>query len=467
MSSKAKIALQHRLGVFSLVMITVGSVDSIRNLPTTALFGTSLIFFFTMAALCFLIPAALVSAELSSSSTENGGIYSWVKHAFGVQTGFAAVWFQWIENVIWYPTILSFVAGTLGYLISPNLATNQFFLIGVILVSFWGATLVNLFGIRSSAFFSSFCTLVGLIVPMCMIIILGAIWLVTERPVQIHFDQASLIPDFKDSHLWVALTGIILSFCGIEIATVHAGDVRDPQRSYPVAMVVSCVILLLTLMLGSLTIAVVLPSDQISLVAGLMQVFHTFFAAYNMGWMLPFIALTLIIGGIGSVSNWIIAPTRGLLVASRDGNLPRFFCKENRFGAPTALLITQALIVSLISLVFLLLPSVNGSYWLLTALAAQLYMLMYVLMFVAAIRSRYKPAHVSWVSAFKVPGGNWGIWLVASLGIVASVTTFIIGFIPPENIAVGSVWRYESLLVGALVLMSLPPFIMYRLCRKA
>src|SRR3989338_9256522 len=97
LSAKAK-----SLGVFSLVMMTIGSVDSIRNLPTTALFGPLLIFFFFLSSICFLLPAALVSAELSSNSTETGGIYNWVTEAFGKRTGFLAVWFQWIENVIWY-----------------------------------------------------------------------------------------------------------------------------------------------------------------------------------------------------------------------------------------------------------------------------------------------------------------------------------------------------------------------------
>ena len=119
----------HKLTVFSLVMITVGSVDSIRNLPATALFGSSLIFFFLFAALFFLIPSALVSAELSAAWPEQGGIYVWVKKAFGQQIGFLTIWFQWIENVVWYPTILSFTAGTLGYLISPNLANDKIFLI--------------------------------------------------------------------------------------------------------------------------------------------------------------------------------------------------------------------------------------------------------------------------------------------------------------------------------------------------
>lgn len=106
-------------------MITVGSVDSIRNLPATALFGSQLIFYFSRRVV-FLIPTALVSAELASGWAKQGGIYIWVKQAFG-KIGFLAIWLQWIENVIWYPTILSFVAGTIGYLINPTLTSNPYF----------------------------------------------------------------------------------------------------------------------------------------------------------------------------------------------------------------------------------------------------------------------------------------------------------------------------------------------------
>lgn len=208
----------HRvLTVFSLTMITVGSVDSIRNLPATALFGSSLIFFFIISALFFLIPCALVSAELSAGWPKHGGIYIWVKEAFGMQLGFAAIWLQWIENVVWYPTILSFVAGTIGYMISPTLVNNKIFLITIILASFWGTTLINWLGMKSSARFSNLCSIVGLIIPMTLIVILGFIWFMTGKNLQIGFSPSALLPNFNDSSLWVSLTGIMMSFCGIEI----------------------------------------------------------------------------------------------------------------------------------------------------------------------------------------------------------------------------------------------------------
>lgn len=454
------------LSVFALVMITAGSVDNIRNLPATALFGSSLIFFFVIAAIFFLIPCAMVSGELSSGWPKQGGVYIWVKEAFGMQWGFTAIWLQWIENVVWYPTILSFVAGTVGYLISPALVNNKEFLVTVILCSFWGTTLVNLLGMKSSAWFSNLCGIFGLLVPMGMVIVLGILWEMSGRPTQISLAPHAWLPNFKDPTLWVSLTGIVLSFCGVEIATVHAKDVNNPQRSFPRALLFSTLIILGTLMVGSLAIALVVPNGQISLVAGNMQAFSVFFNAYHLSWILPLIAVFLVLAGLGSVSNWIIAPTKGLLVAAQEGNLPRTFQKENRFGAPVWILIYQAIIVSALCSVFIYMPSVNGSYWLLTALTSQLYMLMYILMFAAGIWLRHKNPEQA--RPYRVPGGQrWGMWLVSGAGILGSIVTIVVGFFPPTGVQVGSIARYETLLTVGLIAMCLPPFVAYRYRRKA
>ena len=448
---------KYALTVFSLTMITVGSVDSIRNLPATALFGSQLIAFFLLGAIFFLIPTALVSAELASGWPKQGGIYIWVKEAFGKKTGFLAIWLQWIENVIWYPTILSFVAGTIGYLIDPSLAGNPYFLWVVIVSSFWGATFVNLRGMHSSAVFSNVCAISGLLLPMSLIIGLGAAWITDGNPMQIKFDLPNVIPHFQDRSMWVSLTAIIMSFCGIEIATVHANDVCNPQRAFPRALIYSVCIILSTLILGSLAIAVVLPQQDINLVAGIMQAFDAFFARYDLLWLMPVIALMLVMGGFGGVSNWIIAPTKGLLVAAQDGNLPPLFQRVNQQGAPVVMLIGQAVIVTVLSSLFLFMPSVNGSYWLLTALAAQLYMLMYFLMFIAAIKLRIKaPNHPR---AFRIPGGMLGMLTVTGMGMIGVLTTLVVSFMPPDGINVGSTTRYEFTLICGLLLMCSPPFI--------
>ncbi len=440
-------------------MITAGSVDSVRNLPATALFGSSIIFFFLLAAIFFLIPGAMVSAELASTCSEAGGVYVWLKKAFGPRAGFVAVWYQWVENVFYFPAILSFVVATLAYIFSPALAHSKTYLVSMILIIFWIATIINIRGIKLSAMVANIATLFGLILPMSIIIILGIVWLSQGQHLQIEFTTQQMLPSLHNSSVWVALTGIILSLCGIELATVYGHDVKNPQKSYPRALLVASFIIVFTLICGGLSIAIVLPEKQISLVSGIMQACELFFAHYHMHWMLPLIAIMLVFGGVGTVNNWIIAPVRGLLIAAADGHLPTHMSKRNKHGAPYVLLLYQALIVTVTTLVYLLMPSVNASYWLLTVLTAQLYMFMYIMLFSAAIRLRFKSIERN--DGFMIPGGKLGMIIIAGAGIIGAVITVIVGFIPPDRIGVGNHFRYELLIVGGLVIMSIPAIWVY------
>lgn len=447
------------LGVFSLAMITVGSVDSIRNLPATALFGSTLVFFFCLAALLFLLPSALVSAELASNSREQGGIYVWVKEAFGPRMGCLAVWYQWVSNVIWYPTILSFVAATLGYLLAPELASNRWFLVVTIVVTFWLATFSNLLGMRTSALVANICAILGLLIPMGLIIFLGLHWLFAGQPLAVHFSAQSVLPHWQHSQMWVALTAIMLSFCGMEIATVHGRSVHQPHRAYPWAMLIATVLLLVTLLGGSLAIAFVVPTKEISLVAGIMQTFQYYFQAFHWHGVLPVLGLMLVIGGFGGVNNWIIAPTRGLQLAADDAALPVWLKVNNRYGAPQRLLLIQAVLVSLLCAVFFIFPSINASYLWLNVLAAQLYMVMYVIMFVVAIvlrRRRRTHEH-----SFEIPGGKLALWVVVVAGTVSAVVTILISYLPPALLPPGSVNHYELMLVVGLVCLSMPPWVWF------
>ncbi|MBB71101.1 MAG: amino acid permease [Legionellales bacterium] len=447
------------LSIFTIVMITITSVDSIRNLPATALFGSPLIFFFIMAGLFFLVPSALVSSELATGWPKTGGVYVWVREAFGEKTGFFAIWFQWVENVIWYPTILAFVAGSLAYLISPALANNRFYLCGVIIGTFWALTFINMAGLKSSARFSAVCGIGGLIIPMILIIGLGITWVATGHDLQIDFKLHHLLPDAHDTSMMVSLTGVVLCFCGIEIATAHASDVKNPQRDYPRALLISVLFIFFTMLLASLSIAIIVPGNQLSLVSGVMQAFSKFFVADHISWMTPILALAIVIGSLGGVSNWIIAPNRGLLVALNDAEVGGYLRTETSTGAPIGLLLYQGVLVTLLACLFLFMPTINSSYWILTAMTAQLYMGMYILMFAAAIYLRYKRPDTP--RAFRIPGGKLGIWLVSCSGIIVSIITIVIGFFPPKNIDLPSLLHYEITMVTWLLIMCCPPLIFF------
>lgn len=445
-----------RLGVFSVVMITVGSVDSIRNLPTAALFGAHLVVFYLLSAAMFLLPAAFVSAELSAIHDRESGIYMWVRSAFGRSAAWMAIWFQWIENVIWYPAILSFVAGSMAYVIHPSLVHNSWYMLVTVLASFWLVTLINCFGVKVSARFAAIGTIIGLLIPFTIIIGLGAAWCIANHPLAIDLSDAWRWGSLSHASSWVAITGIMLSFGGIEIATVHSGDVKNPKRTYPIALAISVFILLFTLIFGSLSVAIVVPVHQLSLVAGILQAAELCFKFYHLEWLLPILASLIVVGALGEVNNWIIAPARGLLQAAESQVLPQVFCQTNRHGAPVPILIAQAIIVSAVALVFVVFPSVNESYWFLTALASQLYMFMYIFMFLALLRLRMKSKSLS-PNGYRIPGGSAGLYLCTALGCFSCVFTIFIGFIPPRTfLGHGSMHYTVVLVVGLLAMIALP-----------
>ncbi len=450
-----------KISTLALILLITGAIDSIRNLPAAALFGPKLIFFFLLGALIFLIPIALISAELASTwPDEEGGVYSWVKHAFGDTMAFFTIWLQWINTLVWYPTILSFIAGTLAYLVNPALAHNKAYLITVILLVFWSLTLLGLKGLKASTAFASFCAIVGMIIPMGIIIALAIIWLSQGHHLAIDLSPKHLIPHWSDTQSWGSLTAIVTSFLGMELAAVHVRNVRNPQKNFPRAMLVSVILILTTMILGSLAIAFVLPQEKISLVQGVMQAFNNFFEVYHLTAIMPVVIIMLLLGSLGGMVNWIISPAKGLLLAADQGFLPPWLYRLNKHGIASRILILQAVLVTVLCSGFFLLPSINSIYWLFTALSTELYLVMYVFLFIAAFKLKKK--YLSRPRHFSVPGGRIGYYATCVLGLVGCLISLVVGFFPPEeSLDMGGTLQFRLIFACGIMLMMLPAGLLY------
>lgn len=442
----------------TIALINVCAICNIKNFPLLAEYGLSIIIFLALSALFFFLPVALVSSELASGWPERG-IYTWVKEALGPRMGFLAIWLEWIENVIWYPTILSFIVTTFAYIINPDLANNKTYVLSAILITFWSVTFINFLGMQVSGFISSITALLGTIVPIVLIICLGAVWVLAGHPIQIELSWNALIPDLSSVNQLVLLSGVLLGLAGMEMSAVHAKEVRDPKRDYPRGIFLSALLILTFSILGALAIAVIVPNKDIQLASGGMEAFRYLFNAFNISWAMPIIAAVTTFGALGMMSTWIVGPSRGLYATAEHGDLPPIFHKTNKHGMPVNILITQAIIVTVLSLIFLFMPSVNSSYWALVALASLLYMLMYILMFITGIVLRYTHPKVNRV--YKIPYGNKGMWAVSVLGIIGSAFGVIISFFPPSQIDTGSLIILEVFLVGASVIFCVLPFLIF------
>ena len=135
---------------------------------------------------------------------------------------------------------------------------------------------------------------------------------------------------------------------------------------------------------------------------------------------------------------------------------------------PTTILIIQAIISSLLALVVLFMPTISGAFWLMSALTAQLYMVMYLLMFAAAIKLRYSKPDIA--RAYKVPGGKIGMWLVSGIAFLTSLFAIITGFIPTPGIrekGMLHILGYIAFLLIGMIVFILIPLWLYKHTQKS
>ncbi len=455
-----------KLGVLALAMINIAAVVTPKNLPITAEYGWSMFFFVGVATLVFLIPIGLAAAELASvEPPERGGVYAWVRAAFGDRVGFLAVWCEWSENLTWFPTVLAYVAGAAAYLVSPELAGDKVFLVVVMLSVLWGTTLVNFLTTARSTRLTTIGTLLGALLPIVLMVGLAIAWLADGKGSEIPFSSGELVPNLDVANM-VLLAGIILGFAGMELAGYHAREAANPKADYPKAMLLSMAVVLAFVIFGSLALAIVVPAHELSLVDGAMQFFQTMLDGLGIGWALKPMAALIVIGALAHLSPWILSPAKGLAAVARRGHLPPVLGRLNKNGVPAAGMVVQAIGGTLFTLLFLFIPGVNTSYWILTALTTQVFVVMYILIFASVIRLRYTQPDKE--RAFRIPGGMVGVWLTMGLAIAGCLFAFVLGFFPPSQIdtftSSEKLWYYIGM-AGGFLLLTCPPFII-RLLRR-
>lgn len=450
------------LSIFTLAMINVAAVVSLRGLPAEAEYGLSSIFYYVFAAVCFLIPVSLVSAEMATGWPQKGGVFRWVGEAFSPSWGFMAIFVQWLQNSIWFPTVLTFAAVSIAFM-GPNdnydiaLSSNKLYTLFVVLGVYWAATFANFLGVKISGAISKWGTMLGTLIPGAIIIIMGFAYALNGGHIQMPLNSADLIPDLtKFDNLSLAVS-IFLFYAGMEMSSVHIKDVADPQHDYPKAIFIAAIITVLLFILGTLALGFIIPQQQINLTQSLLVGYNDLFAYFDLAWMGQVMAFFLALGVFAGVSTWIGGPSKGLLAVGKAGYLPTWFQHTNENGIQVNILLIQALIVTVLSVMFVLLPSVQAAYQILSAMTVGLYLVMYIVMFAAFIKLRLSKPNVK--RSFTVPFG----YFFGGLGLVASLAAFVLSFFPPDQINTGSPKAWVMILIVGTAIGVLVPFVIYSL----
>ena len=450
-----------KLSVATLAIMNVTAVVSLRGLPAEAEYGLSSAFYYLFAALVFLIPTALVAAELAAMfADKQGGVFRWVGEAFGKRMGFLAIWLQWVESTIWYPTVLTFGAVSLAFIgmndaHDMSLASNRLYTLVVVLAIYWLATFISLKGMSWVGKVSKIGGLVGTIIPAGLLVVLAIVYLSSGGHSQLDF-KGDFFPDFSNFNNLVLASSIFLFYAGMEMGGIHVKDVDNPSVNYPKAVFIGSFITVLIFVLGTFSLGIIIPKSEINLTQSLLVGFDRYFDYIRASWLSPIIAIALAFGVLAGVLTWVAGPSKGIFAVGRAGYLPPFFQKTNSIGVQKNILFIQGGIVTLLGLLFVVMPSVQSFYQILSQLTVLLYLIMYLMMFAAAIYLRYNMKQAE--RPFRIGSkGNGLMWLIAGVGFLGSLLAFVLSFIPPGQIAVGSnVMWYSVLVIGCIVVVAAP-----------
>lgn len=443
----------------AMALLTLGSVGDLGAAPAMAVFGLASVVLYVVPAIVFLVPASLVSAELASGW--RGGVYNWVSEGISPKMGFVAVWCQFAQTTFYYPAVLAYIASTLAYVFAPSLAHSGVYTTVVIIVLFWAAVLVSARGVLAADKLASWGILIGTLIPGLLLVGLAAVYLLQGHPSAAALNGHHILPP------WHGLTSIVLivngffTYAGVEVNAVHVDDLRDAPREFPKATLVAVILILLIFIVPTLAISVAVPASNVSFTAGVMQAFKALLDHFGLNLLAPIVALGLVLASLSGLLDWLTGPSTGLLEIARDrGYLPTYFQQLNANGVQVRILVAQGVIITMIGLLYALVPTVSRAYWVFAALATEVYLIMYMLMFVAARRLRRRaPQHERGYRAPALP-------MICGVGTVASAAAGVVGFLPPSQLGHVSRPLYIlALIAGTLLIGLLPPLLLHRLRR--
>ncbi len=455
-----------QLTMFGFFALTASMLMSADEYPVFAESGLQAVFFLIVCGTLWFLPVALCSAEMATiKGHTEGGVFSWVGNVLGRRFGFLAIFFQWFQVNINFITMIYFIIGALSYAVNmPGINDNPYLKLLTFLIVYWGATLFQLKGINKTTNLVKWCFIIGIIVPSALTVLLAIYYAATGGQVEFDASPSAMLPDISSFSSLVVILPFVLAYSGIEASASHINEMKNPGRDYHIVLILLVVVAVIFDSIGGLSIATVIPADELSMNTGVVQGLTVMVGAVSpsLVWIVRVLAILMALGMLGEISAWIIGPVRGIYVTAKAGIFPKYFDNLNKDNVPLRLVIMQGIIVSVIAaLITLLGGSANAAFKLAISLTVMSYLVTYILIFIAYLVMVSK--HDDWKRGFQLRGGKPLKYFIAGVGLISSLLILALTFVPNTSANAGNNTAYMLILVIGFILILALPNIIYDL----
>ena len=435
------------MGFWDVLLFNIAAVLGPRWIAAAAHNGTSSISLWVLAAVLFFLPTALIVAELSTRFPHEGGLYIWAKEAFGEFHGFVTGWTYWVYTFFYFPGLLFASAAMAAYVgggRTAHLAQDRAFLLIVSIVMLGAAVLLNIIGLNIGKWLQN-AGGVGTYLPLLMLIGMGAyLWHTSGSMTQ--FTTRNMMPvwNWDTVNFWPQ---IAFAFTALELCSTMSEEVRDPQKTFPRAILGSGVLIAIAYILGTFALLAIMPAEAVDLKSGVFQALTTGSISLGIAFFGIIAAILVLFGNAGGVGTTVAGVARIPFVVGIDRYMPAAFGKiHSKWKTPWISILVQAGISAVVLLLAQLKENPNDAYQMLVDAGTILYFIPFLYMYAAAIKLAYRADRTSNPNAALVPGGILGVWFAGILGTVVVAAGIALSLIPPGGAE--SPWRFEGKVIA-------------------
>jgi glutamate:GABA antiporter len=429
--------LKRELGLRDLILFNVAAVVSTRWIGVAAHAGSGALTLWAFAGIFFLVPCALVVAQLSRRFPEQGGFYVWTREAFGEWHAYVCGLFYFVNNLFWIPGVLIATVGMVASSVPPLAARAESpeFVLPVALVLLLLIVTANYVGLRVGKWVDN---LGGVSVCLIWLCLVGAAVVIFFHRGSATRFQLSPNWDWQKVNFWSQMA---FGMTGLELSPIISGEIRDPRRTIFRATWISALLVMLFYIAGTGAILAVLPPNQVSPVIGLTQAGVQVANETGAQWLPLAIALGIVLSLGGQLGTYIGACARLPFVIGIGNLLPPVFARLHpRYQTPYLSILILGIGSAVLLLISQMGETFRAAYQTTIDLSVITLFIPFLYIFAAA-----------WKFGQRVSG---------ALGLGVSALAIIFSFIPTADVI--SIWRFEAKLLGGCVLLFVIARLFYR-----
>ena len=412
------------LGLRDVVLMNIVAVVGMRWIARGARTGPPSVTLWILAWLAFFVPLALAVSALARKYPEQGGVYAWVRRAFGSGHGFICGWCLWVNNLFYFPSLLLFGAANFAAIGGERweaMGASRWYSVIFVLAGIWVAAGINIIGLRWGKWLQNAGTL-GVWIPAGLLLGCGALALArfgSATP----FTADAMVPrgDLLETvALWSAMC---FAFSGFEITSLIGQEIKDPERTIPRGIFIAGAVTTLVYIAGSASVLVAVPVASLKELSGITDAVQLVAGRVGLTGLGILTGALLALNALAGTASWTAGAARVPFAAGVDSAMPRAFGRLHpRYRTPHVALIVQSIAASVIFLASVFFSvagrstSIQEAYDILVNLTILIYFVPYLYLFAAQVR--LLPEAPRWA---------------AILGFAATAISLALTFVPPPG----------------------------------